>query len=265
MTDPSESEAALAASVALIGRLPGAAVSVEPDVTIVASGRPLAALNHVLRATIANPAGSDANDVVDARIAAIHDRLVAAGSVPATWWITPATAPPDLGARLQARGFVAAEREYGMVVDTHRVGSPADGVRAVETVGPELLDAWLDVMARAYAWSDPGGADAWAELYRAPIDEEARPWWHVLVRRNGRPAACASLFTAEGHAFVTNVGTVPEARGAGLGTTATMAVIGIARDLGYRQASLAASEMGRGVYLRIGFREDARLDRWISA
>ena len=253
------SEAALAASVALIGRLPGASVLVEPDVMIVASGRPLAGLNHVLRTNLAGLAG-DA-DAVEARIDAIQASLAASGSEPATWWVTTATDPPDLGARLQARGFVAGEMEYGMVIDTDAIEAPA-GV--AEAVGPELIDAWLDVMARAYAWSDPRGAQAWAELYRAPIDDDARPWWHVLVRRDEQPAACASLFTADGHAFVTNVGTVPEARGAGLGTTATLAVLGIARDLGYRQASLAASEMGRGVYLRIGFREDVRLGRWIS-
>ena len=64
---------------------------------------------------------------------------------------------------------------------------------------------------------------------------------------------------------MTNVGTVPEARGAGHGTSATLAVLAIARRLGYRKASLTASVMGRSVYARIGFREDARLERYVSA
>jgi N-acetylglutamate synthase-like GNAT family acetyltransferase len=85
----------------------------------------------------------------------------------------------------------------------------------------------------------------------------------VLVRRDGVAVACASLFPAGDLAFVTNVGTIPEARGAGHGTTATLAVLAIARRFGYGRAALTASLMGRGVYARIGFREDARLDRFV--
>ena len=97
-----------------------------------------------------------------------------------------------------------------------------------------------------------------------PTSNREAPWRHVVVRHEGRPAACASLFTTDGHAFVTNVGTIPAARGVGLGTAATLAVVDIARRLGYQRATLTASLMGRGVYARIGFREDAVLGRSIS-
>lgn len=149
-----------------------------------------------------------------------------------------------------------------MVIQTDTVAAPTADVEPVDK--PASLDEWLAVMARSYGWADRRGAETWATLYRVPIEEGASPWRHVLVRRDGRAIACASLFTAGGHAFVTNVGTVPEARGQGSGTSATLAVVAIARDLGYRQVSLAASEMGRSIYARIGFREDARLERWIS-
>ena len=253
----SGSEAASVASLTLIGRLPGAQVREEMDATVVASGRPLSSFNHVLGIAL-----SGESQAIEARIDRIHQSLTDAHSTPATWWITPSTEPADLGARLQARGFTAAEREYGMVIETDRVAAPTADVEPVDE--PASLDEWLEVMARSYGWADRRRAEAWATLYRVPIDEGARPWWHVLVRRDGLPVACASLFTAGGHAFVTNVGTVPEARGHGSGTSATLAVVAIARDLGYRQASLAASEMGRSIYARIGFREDARLERWIS-
>ncbi len=224
----SGSVAASVASLTLIGRLPGAQVRADADATVVASGRPLSSFNHVLGIAL-----SGESHAIEARIDQIHQSLTDARSTPATWWITPSTEPADLGERLLARGFTAAEREYGMVVDTNRVAAPTADVEPVDE--PATLDEWLEVMARSYGWAD---------------------------RR--RAEACASLFTAGGHAFVTNVGTVPEARGHGSGTSATLAVVAIARDLGYRQASLAASEMGRSIYARIGFREDARLERWIS-
>jgi GNAT superfamily N-acetyltransferase len=272
VTDPAgltESEAALVAAMGAIRWLPGAEVHAGPDVTWVAGGRPLDGVNHVLRLDVS---GSDAE--IEARIDAIDADLRQRGAVPTTWWIGPSTLPADLAGRLHARGFVDADPEYGMVIDLAEVQRPAAAAAAatsaastaaIEEVEDEAgLDAFLAVMGGAYGWADDGRSSVWAELYRSAPALPDRPWWHVLVRRDGRPSACASLFTADGHAFVTNVGTIPSARGAGLGTAATLAVLDIARRLGYRRASLTASLMGRGVYTHIGFREDARLDRCIS-
>ncbi len=263
------SEAALEAALGVIAGLPGAELHVEDDATWVAGARPLEGLNHVLRAQLA---GDDM--AIERRIDDLDAGLRRRGSVPATWWIGPSTTPADLDARLARRRFVETEPEYGMVLDLtawreRPVGSD------VEIVGDAAgLDAFLSVMAGAYGWTDDGRSSAWAELYRLPAEaaeaagaepaDADRTIRHVVVRRDGRPAACASLFSSDGHAFVTNVGTIPAARGQGLGTLATLAVVDIAARQGTRWATLTASRMGRGVYLRIGFREDALLRRMIS-
>jgi GNAT superfamily N-acetyltransferase len=256
-----ESEAALVAALTVIGRLPGAEVRTAPDTTWVAAGRPLDGMNHVLRAELG---GSSA--AIEARIDEIDASLRERGSVPATWWIGPSTRPGDLAQRLEARGFVAAEPEYGMVLDLEAltVPSAAREGAVVPVEDPAGLDDFLAVMAAAYGWADDGRSIAWAELYRLPRSATDRLWRHVVVRAGGRPAACATLFTAGDHAFVSNVGTIPSARGRGLGTIATLAVLIIAADLGFRRASLTASRMGRGVYARLGFRDDALLERRIS-
>ena len=264
-----ESEAALVAALAAIARLPGATVTVEPDATWLCSGRPLEGLNHVLLAQLGN---DDA--AVEARIDALDSALRAKGSVPTTWWLGPSTTPVDLERRLEARGFTEADPEFGMVLDLRGwpETSAAAGAGYASTVAGDVapvtdaagVDDFLAVMGGAYGWSDDGRSDAWAELYRLPgvlADETLR---HVVVRDSGVPAACASVFTADGHAFVTNVGTIPAARGRGLGTRATLAVLDIAASQGSPVASLTASSMGRGVYARIGFREDALLRRRIS-
>ena len=140
-----------------------------------------------------------------------------------------------------------------------------DRVRKIlNCFGKASADEWLDVMGRSYGWSDPRAIEAWRELYRAAFDDREPPWWHVLVRDRGKAVACASLFPAGDLGFVTNVGTVPESRGVGHGTAATLAVLAIARRKGFHRASLTASLMGRSVYARIGFREDARLERFVS-
>ena len=262
-----ESEAALVAALSTIARLPRATVTVERDATWVASGRPLDGLNHVLRAELQGDGAA-----IEARIDELDAGLRERGSVPTTWWLGPSTTPADLEQRLEARGFAEADEEYGMVLDLRdwpeRSAASAAGrdepgaVAIVEDT--DGLDDFLAVMGGAYGWSDDGRHDAWAELYRLPgvlADETLR---HVVVRDGGVPVACASLFSADGHAFVTNVGTVPDARGRGLGTRATLAVLDIAVRQGSPTASLTASRMGRGVYARIGFQEDALLRRRIS-
>jgi hypothetical protein len=241
---------------------------VEPDATWVASGRPLEGLNHVLRAELN---GDDA--AIEERIDELDGGLRERGSVPATWWLGPSTTPGDLERRLEARGFRQADPEYGMVLDlgSWRGSAAATSALAVAATADVALvedaaglDDFLVVMTGAYGWSDDGRHTAWAELYRLPTvlgDPGVR---HVVVRDGSGPVACASLFTADGHAFVTNVGTIPAARNGGLGTRATLAVLDISARQGSRMASLTASRMGRGVYARIGFREDALLRRRIS-
>jgi len=252
-----QSEAAFAVAISLLGRLPGARLQVDPDLTWLASGRPLASLNHVYDVALdGDPAA------IDARIGAVQAAVSGGGALPVTWWIGPATTPADLGSRLRSVGLTEAEPEFGMVIGVDGLPPPAGDV---EEVGAAGLDEWLDVMARSYGWSDPRAIAAWTELYGAAFGDAGPPWWHVVVRDGGMAVACASLFPAGEGAFVTNVGTVPEARGVGHGTTATLAVMAIARRLGYRTASLTASLMGRGVYARIGFREEARLERFVSA
>ena len=197
-----ESEAAFAAAVSLLGRLRGARLCVDPDVTWLASGRPLASLNNVFAVALrGDPAA------IDARIEAVHADVSDGGSLPATWWIGPGTTPPDLAAHLRSHGMTEAEPEFGMVVDVDGLPPPAGDV---EEVGEAGLDEWLGVMGRSYGWSDPRAIAAWSELYRDAFGDPEAPWWHVVVRDGGGAAvACASLFPAGETGFVTNVGTVP--------------------------------------------------------
>ncbi len=251
-----EAEAALDAVLPIFARIPGAAVVDEGDLWVVASGRADAALNHV--------AGSNLEPGrVAGRVAEVRHALDAAGSLPATWWITSTTRPSDLAARLEAAGLRPEEPEFGMV---YRLadGIPdvalAAGATLQELPGDDAPEGWIEVMRAAYGWKNPAKVDAEIELYRVRPGESP-PWTHVLVTLRGRPAASGSLFTLGGHAFVTNIGTIPEARGLGLGSVATAATLGIARRQGFEAASLTASVMGRSMYARLGFREECRLDR----
>jgi ribosomal protein S18 acetylase RimI-like enzyme len=253
-----ESELALEAALPVSARLAGAELVDEGDLRRLASGRPYASFNHVFAVRLQA-------DAVERRIEVVSAALRTRGSLPATWWITPSTRPVDLAARLASNGLLPDEPEFGMVIDLE--SAPAtprvEGVDIAPLEESADLAGWTEVMAAAYGWSDEGKARALVELYH-PRPGEAAPWVHVVASRDGRPLAVASLFRVDGHAFVTNVGTVPEARGEGLGSAVTLATLVIARRHGYRVASLTASVMGRSMYTRLGFREECRLERYVA-
>jgi GNAT superfamily N-acetyltransferase len=254
---PAASELALEAALPVFARVSGADVIDDRDHRRIATGRPFASFNHVSGVRFTD---RDA----DARIADVNAALAAAGSVPATWWIGPSTRPLDLRTRLEAFGMREDEPELGMVIDPagDRPAVPTpSGVTLDEVVDDAGLQDWTSIMAAAYGWADPAKADAVLSVYRTPLAEP--PWIHLIVRHRGVAAACGSLFVVDGHAFVTNIGTAPEHRRLGLGSVVTSAVIDLARDRGHPAATLTASVMGRPMYERLGFVEDARFERFI--
>jgi GNAT superfamily N-acetyltransferase len=254
---PTASELALEAALPVFARVSGADVIAERDHRRIATGRPFASFNHVSGVRFAD-------DDADRRIADVNAALVAGSSVPATWWIGPSTRPRDLRERLGALGMREDEPEFGMVIDPAgdrpAIRTPA-GVTLEEVVDDAGLQDWTTIMAAAYGWADPAKADAVLSVYRTPLDEP--PWIHVIVRQRGVAAACGSLFIVDGHAFVTNIGTAPEHRRLGLGSVVTSALVDLARDRGHAAATLTASVMGRPMYARLGFVEDARFERFI--
>jgi GNAT superfamily N-acetyltransferase len=75
----------------------------------------------------------------------------------------------------------------------------------------------------------------------------------VVARRDGRPVATAMVYESDGVASVQWVGTVPAARGTGLGALVTVAVTNLAFARGAASCSLQASPMGASVYHRLGY------------
>ena len=253
-------EANMAEQFAYFRRSPRADVDVSGELVRFRSGIPIPEFNGVIRAHFSLELSSDELHgrirAVIAWFAALHQ--------PFFWWLGPTTTPPDLAEHLTTTGLTHLGDSPGMAVsldalDQHQ---PRPSALAVVPVADEhTLRDWVEVAGAGYGepesirqlrydvHMDLGvGADLELQRYVAYLD--------------GRPVAMSALFLGAGVAGIYEVATAKDARRQGIGAAVTLAPLCRARDLGYRIGVLQASEMGAGVYTRLGFRQVCSLSAY---
>jgi GNAT superfamily N-acetyltransferase len=234
-------------------RVAGMTVVDRPDLLLIDSGLPSDTFNQIARARL-DPTGAGQ------RIAAAIDHFRAAGR-PYSWWVGPGSRPLDLQPRLAAAGLRLEETEVAMAaalddlppgidtpagLDVRRVESATDlaGFAAAVAANWSPPDAAVDAFYRLAAPVLLGRAQCPLRLYAGYLD--------------GQAVAGCEVFAAAGVAGVYSVVTRERFRRRGIGTAVTWTALDAARRAGARTATLQASEAGRRVYLRLGFRECAR-------
>lgn len=187
--------------------------------------------------------------------AAIDGVLATYAGIGFRWTVGPDSAPPELGARLAARGLVASE----VRVMARAIG-PADPTDpAVEPVTREgaALDDFTAVMAQGW------GADAAVihRLHQAMIVHPSGRHRLFLARADGRPAgAAAYLAASERSAYLMGAVVLPGYRGRGLYRALVAARLGDAHGRGLTLAtSQANATTSAPILARMGFVEVLRM------
>lgn len=164
-------------------------------------------------------------------------------------------ADADLEAAALATGYAGIDGAGAprMVLD-HPIPppEPPPGVTLEEVVDGEGTADYLAVTVEAYADSflPPDAARALVAGVPSLRAADARA---VVAREHGAPVAAAMTVTDGAMASIQLVGTVPAARGRGLGELVTRWAVHSARALGASTVVLEASEQGQPVYRRMGF------------
>jgi ribosomal protein S18 acetylase RimI-like enzyme len=163
---------------------------------------------------------------------------------------------PDLRDAAAAAGLRVVVARPGMIADPQDVPAPVlpDGLTI------ERADGRLDDVA-SVATEGFGGEYAINRAFVAePVwrDPRARVY---LARLHGTAVATAETSLQEGVIGVFGVATIPGARRRGIGAAITARAVGDRAE----EADLAflqSSEMGRGVYTSLGFREISTWEVW---
>jgi GNAT superfamily N-acetyltransferase len=200
-----------------------------------------------------------ADEVLEAIIQEANARRV-----PMRWWLGPGTQPADTGQRLEKRGF-SHVLLAGMAIELSGMQAPTTGpsLRVDRVRDSGQLGAWCGVVARGF--SEPQiTADAFCRAFEV-VGLDALDWSLYLTYLDGEPVAAASMYLGAGVAGIYNVATLPEARGKGAGSAVSYAPLRAAHRSGYQIGTLQASNLGYGVYRRLGFEEICTFDLYISA
>ena len=233
----------------LFARLPGAEVYDGSDVLRIITNEPSAVFNTVHRARFA-PAEADA--AIEATIAEARSR-----GVRLLWFVDPSTRPADLADSLQAHGFVHDEDIFAMAMDLS--GLPDDrplppGVEITEAIDEQDLETWCSTMVAAFALPETVGK-AYLRWLLALSPEERSSVHLYLGWLDHVAVATHLLILGGGAAGIHFLGTLPAARGRGVGGALRLNTLREGRAKGYRIGVTEAEPMAVGTCHRLGFKD----------
>ena len=202
------------------------------------------------------PPMQNANQLVEETLAYFRSKHVPSFS----WWLSPEVEPTAWAKHLSPYGFQYADQTPGMAIDLADLPPLPQSPLSIRPIEDQrALNEWVQTFIRGYEIPEEM-APAFMELYSSlGFTLPLRQYTGYL---DGEPVATSALFTGSGVAGIYNVGTIPTARGKGVGSAMTLVPLYEARTMGYRAGVLQSSEMGYSVYQRLGFRELCKIDHF---
>jgi len=241
-----------------LGRSPNAELHDSPNLTWLLTGVPFPLMNTVIRTQLTR-------DNVDEIIKETVVHLKSKNVTSFTWWVEPDTQPAGLRDCLLVHGFTHDEGPPGMAVDllalSEDITAPSDlRIKHVRDAG--TLKQWVSTLISGFELPDSSEGGFFDLFIGLGFDLPLRNYVGFL---NEEPVATAELFLGTGVAGIYGVVTVPKARRQGIGAALTLAPLREARAMGYRVGILHSSEMGLGVYSRLGFQEYCKMSHYAWA
>ncbi len=175
------------------------------------------------------------------------------GSLPNTVVCTREVVGEVLERELRNAGYEPWKEQTGMLLDLPSFSCAARHPQ-VGAVSTEELAEWIKTMMVSFGKQD--GADAMRALYQAGTGR------FYAARENGRIVGTILLWVDGPYAGLHELGVLPGCRGSHLATGLMRAALADARELGCTVGVLQASQMGRPIYERLGWRAVSTILHW---
>jgi hypothetical protein len=181
------------------------------------------------------------------------------------WFVFPGCQPAGLGERLAARGLAGGPDGAWTLVG--KIGGPGGNwliadLTALPPAPPvasnfhieyvrdlQMLEEWRQILSAGF-----GGGD-YQNLYDAYARHGFGPEafsLHYIGYLGDEPVTSSTLLLAGGIAGLYDISTPPALRRQGFGSAISWAMLHEAQKRGYRDAFIWSSNLGKGVYSKVG-------------
>lgn len=189
-----------------------------------------------------------------------------------TLWLDPDLPEEERKQDLSGRGLHFEDGTPGMALTLDELPAELDlpeGLRIQEVTASDELEAWTRVFVSGYGLPLDWSPDFFRLIADISLEQpvslglsQEPQLLNYIGYLDDEPVATSSLFLAAGVAGIYNIATLPPARGRGIGRALTLAPLLEGKRLGYKAGILQSSEMGFGVYERLGFRHLCQMDHY---
>jgi ribosomal protein S18 acetylase RimI-like enzyme len=180
-------------------------------------------------------------------------------SLPLMWWFFTPPAERPTEALLIDAGFALDSDRPSMAVhvaDLRATEAPKDAV-VTRVTDEAMFDRWTKVVTAGFGAPDLGDGVSHIALRRLGFSPTA-PFQHFLCEVEDDPISAVTLTPRGAFAGVSNMATLPDRRGRGLGSYVLTQGVTALADKGIAAVVLSADDLGERLYSSLGFEEVGR-------
>ena len=170
--------------------------------------------------------------------------------VPWGWFITPASSENDL----VQQGFTLIEEAPAMYFNllNQLPGMKSDFITIEEAGKNDNLKSWIQSIYEGFQANEED--DSYRKLNADILNKGEQKLRHFVAYYKDKLAAAGTLFLSDDAVMIHNMATKTDFKNCGLGTTLTLHMMEIAKDMGFKHCYLDSSEEAFNLYKKIGFK-----------
>lgn len=195
------------------------------------------------------------------RVIAIAKEL----QTPISWMVAPHAKPADTSSILKTNGFLPVITYEMVELDIQEaimieIKNPDIEIRKLDSVS---IDAWLNIVSPAFEYNS-ALTKACYEYLQSDVANKAAEQEHYAGYFKGKLVTTGTLlieYYGGGHVY--DIATVPEAQHNGMATAMMQFIIKRADDLGIKTINLLATDAGKSIYQKLGFKKLFDMDMFV--